>query len=135
MFPTHPTLARSFSSLAPTISLDVECGYSVDMLKMLIWDKAGYPPYLLRLMFQGRQLEDHQLLGESGVGFQSIIRMLLRLSGCKNLMGSLVGSAFHSLHPPQVKGMWTCLPLMGMGLHCPPLWLWYQPGLTHWFLR
>ena len=51
-------------------------------LKLLIQEKYGIPEDQQRLIFNGKQLEDLRKLGEYRITPDSIIRLVLRLTGC-----------------------------------------------------
>ena len=65
-----------------TFRLDVDPDYSVYTLKSLIKDKEGIPIDRQRVIYAGRQLEDDRLVSDYGIQNESIIHLILRLSGC-----------------------------------------------------
>jgi ubiquitin C len=64
-----------------TLAMDIRSKNTVMQLKQKIYDMAGIPPDQVRLIFAGKQLEDGRTLAHYNLQHESILFLVLRLSG------------------------------------------------------
>ena len=65
-----------------SFALEVEPTNTIKNVKAKIEDKVGYPPYLQRLVFNGKELEGDLTLSHYNIQRESTLDLHLRLSGC-----------------------------------------------------
>ena len=89
-----------------TITLDVESSYSVWEAKVAIESKTSVRAELVRLVYQGKELEDSVILAEYRIEKESTLHMALRLRGgagmracAEPLLSSASGSRLVSSAP------------------------------------
>jgi ubiquitin C len=64
-----------------TITLDVSDSDTIESIKTKIADKEGIPADQQRLVFNGKQLEDKNTIGDYGIEKDSNVHLVLRLRG------------------------------------------------------
>ena len=62
-----------------TISLNVDRNESIASVKQKFQNKEGIPPERQRLIFAGKQLEDHRVLSDYNIQANSTLHMILKL--------------------------------------------------------
>ena len=62
-----------------SITLDVSDSDKIDSIKQKIFEKEGIPVDQMRLVFNGKQLEDNNTISDYGIESDSTIHLVLRL--------------------------------------------------------
>ncbi|KAF7033542.1 hypothetical protein CFC21_044625 [Triticum aestivum] len=85
LLPCSPTVAMKIyvKMLAGnTITLEVGRSETVNSVKVKLYELDGMPPRQQRLIFAGKQLEDHRTLADYNIRKESTIQLVGRLCGC-----------------------------------------------------
>lgn len=76
-----------------TVTLDVAPSHTVHALKCQIEEHEHFPANAVRLLFQGRQLQDSCTLAEHGVEKHSTVHLVFSLRGGKGGFGAMLRTA------------------------------------------
>ena len=69
------------SAAGRTVAVRAAPGDRVGALRRRLWDAEGIPPGAVRLIYGGRQLEDHHTLAHYRIARESTIHAVYRLRG------------------------------------------------------